>query len=348
MLNKVWFRTGIALIMLFILIKLFMEVHEVFTPIATIIGSVFLPFLISGFLFYICLPFQNLLEKVGFPRWASITTIMLALFAIIGLIVAFVAPIIISNINNLISQTPALQKEAEQIIKFALAQMDKLPEDVTSRITNMVKSMGDGVTNILSNSLQYITSLISTIFLLIMVPFFLIYMLKDHEKFIPAVAKFFKGERKVFFVDLLTDLNFTLKSYIQGQVTVSVILGIFLYIGYSIIDLPYIPFLGSWLSFAPAAILGIIDSPTTFIWVCIITLIAHQLEGNIITPNVMGKSLSIHPLTIIVVILAAGDLGGFTLVLIAVPLYAVLKTVVSNIFKYRQRIIDKANSNVKD
>ena len=54
------------------------------------------------------------------------------------------------------------------------------------------------------------------------------------------------------------------------------------------------------------------------------------------------------PLTIIVVILAAGDLGGFTLILIAVPLYAVLKTLVSNIFKYRQRIIDKANSNVKD
>ena len=52
-------------------------------------------------------------------------------------------------------------------------------------------------------------------------------------------------------------------------------------------------------------VLGIIDSPTTFIWVCIITLVAHQLEGNIITPNVMGKSLSIHPLTIIVVILAA-------------------------------------------
>ena len=61
----------------------------------------------------------------------------------------------------------------------------------------------------------------------------------------------------------------------------------------------------------------------------------------------MGKSLSIHPLTIIVVILAAGDLGGFTF-FIAVPLYAVLKTLVSNIFKYRQRIIDKANSNVKD
>ena len=106
----------------------------------------------------------------------------------------------------------------------------------------------------------------------------------------------------------MKDLNFTLKSYIQGQVTVSVILGVILYIGYTIIGLPYtpllvlfagvanlIPFLGPWLSFAPAAVLGIIDSPTTFIWVCVVTLIAQQLEGNVITPNVMGKSLSIHP-----------------------------------------------------
>lgn len=361
MLNKVWFRTGIALIMLFILIKLFMQVHEVFTPIVTIIGSVFLPFIISGFLFYICLPFQNLLEKWGFPRWASIVTIFVVLIAIIAIVVAFIAPILISNMNNLIKQTPALQRETERLVNFALTQIDKLPNDVTHRINNMVKSMGDGVTDVLSNSLSYITSLISTIFLLIMVPFFLIYMLKDHEKFIPAVGKFFKRERKVFVVDLLKDLNYTLKSYIQGQVTVSVILGIILYIGYTIIGLPYtpllvlfagvanlIPFLGPWLSFTPAAILGIIDGPTTFVWVCVITLIAQQLEGNVITPNVMGKSLSMHPLTIIVVILAAGDLGGFTLILIAVPLYAVLKTIISNIFKYRQRIIDKANSNVKD
>ena len=361
MLNKVWFRTGIALIMLFILIKLFMQVHEVFTPIVTIIGSVFLPFIISGFLFYICLPFQNLLEKWRFPRWASILTIFVVLIAIIAIVVAFIAPILISNMNNLIKQTPALQRETERLVNFALTQIDKLPNDVTHRINNMVKSMGDGVTDVLSNSLSYITSLISTIFLLIMVPFFLIYMLKDHEKFIPAVGKFFKGERKVFVVDLLKDLNYTLKSYIQGQFTVSVILGIILYIGYTIIGLPYtpllvlfagvanlIPFLGPWLSFTPAAILGIIDGPTTFVWVCVITLIAQQLEGNVITPNVMGKSLSMHPLTIIVVILAAGDLGGFTLILIAVPLYAVLKTIISNIFKYRQRIIDKANSNVKD
>ncbi|WP_336832172.1 lipoteichoic acid biosynthesis protein CozEa [Staphylococcus pseudoxylosus] len=361
MLNKVWFRTGIALLILFLLIKLVMEVHSVFLPFVIIIQSVLLPLLLSGFLFYICLPFQKILEKNKVPRWASITIIFITLFIIIGIIIRFIAPPIAEQIENLINQIPALQHEIQYIINFALDQMERLPADVTDRINKMVQSMSDSTADILSNSFSYLTSFISTLFLLIMVPFFLIYMLKDHERFIPFIAKLFKGDRKVFIVDLLKDLNHTVQSYIQGQVTVSIILGIILYIGYSIIGLNYtlllvmfacvanmIPFLGPWMAFAPAAIIGIIQSPTTFIWVCIITLVAQQLEGNVITPNVMGKSLNIHPLTIIVVILAAGNLGGFALILVAVPLYAVIKTIVRNVFQYRQQIIEKANSDVKE
>ena len=109
------------------------------------------------------------------------------------------------------------------------------------------------------------------------------------------MAKFFKGGVK-FCCRFITGFKLYIKIIYQGRVTVSVILGIILYIGYTIIGLPYtpllvlfagvanlIPFLGPWLSFAPAGILGIIDSPTTFIWVCIVTLIAQQLEGNVIT-----------------------------------------------------------------
>lgn len=361
MLNKVWFRTGIALLILFLLIKLIMEVHSIFTPFIIILQSVLLPLLLSGFLFYICLPFQKILEKNHVPRWGSITLIFIGLIIIISIVIGVLAPFIAEQIENLVTQIPALQHEVQNIINFALDQMERLPNDVTDRINKMVQSISDSTADILSNSLGYLTSFISTLFLLIMVPFFLIYMLKDHERFIPFIARLFKGDRKVFTVELLKDLNETVKSYIQGQVTVSIILGIILYIGYSIVGLNYtlllvmfacvanmIPFLGPWMAFAPAAVIAIIQSPTTFIWVCIITLIAQQLEGNVITPNVMGKSLSIHPLTIIVVILAAGNLGGFGLILIAVPLYAVIKTVLRNVFRYRQEIIAKANSDVKE
>ncbi|EHY91961.1 putative permease [Staphylococcus saprophyticus subsp. saprophyticus KACC 16562] len=338
-----------------------MEVHSVFTPFIIILQSVLLPLLLSSFLFYICLPFQKILEKNKIPRWGSITLIFIGLIIIIGVVIGYIGPLIAEQIENLINQIPALQHEVQHIINFSLDQMERLPNDVTDRINKMVQSMSDSTANVLSNSLSYLTSFISTLFLLIMVPFFLIYMLKDHERFIPFIAKLFKGERKVFIVDLLKDLNDTLKSYIQGQVTVSIILGIILYIGYSIVGLNYtlllvifacvanmIPFLGPWMAFAPAGIIGIIQSPTIFIWVCIITLIAQQLEGNVITPNVMGKSLNIHPLTIIVVILAAGNLGGFVLILVAVPLYAVIKTIVRNVFHYREKIMEKANSDVKE
>lgn len=361
MLNKVWFRTGIALLILFLLIKLIMEVHSVFTPLLVIIQSVLIPMLLSGFLFYICLPFQKLLEKYNIPRWGSISIIFLVLIIIVGVIIGFVGPMIVSQIENLISQIPSLQKDIQKMVNFGLDQMKRLPPDVTERINKMVQSMSKTSTNVLSNSLSYVTSFISTLFLLIMVPFFLIYMLKDHEKFIPFIARIFNGDRKIFVVNLLKDLDFTLRSYIQGQVTVSLILGVILFIGYSIVGLKYtlllvlfacvanmIPFLGPWLAFTPAAIIAIIQSPATFIWVCVITLIAQQLEGNVITPNIMGKSLSIHPLTIIVVILAAGNLGGFALVLVAVPLYATIKTIVKNVFQYRQQIMEKASSDVKD
>ncbi|MDO5376001.1 lipoteichoic acid biosynthesis protein CozEa [Staphylococcus rostri] len=361
MTNKVWFRSGVALLLLFLLIKLFIEVNFIFKPIIVIIQSILLPLLLSGFLFYICLPFQKMMEKRHVPRWASITIILLALTAMGGAIIGVVGPVIATQIENLIHQVPYLQRETQHLINFALDQRDKLPNEVTNKINEMISKFGAMTSDILSNSLNIVTSFISTLFLLILVPFFLIYMLKDHERFIPAVARFFNGERKIFVVNLLKDLNQTLMSYIQGQVTVSLILGVILYIGYSIIGLEYtlllvifaifanmIPFLGPWMAFLPAGILGIIQSPSTFIWVCVVTLVAQQLEGNVITPNVMGKSLNIHPLTIIVVILASGSLGGFVLILVAVPLYAVLKTIVRNVFKYRHQIMHKAQSTVQD
>src|SRR5699024_9958624 len=209
MLNKLWFRTGIALLILFLLVNLVIEVFTFFTPFIIILQSVLLPLLLSGFLCYICLPFQKILEKNKIPRWGSITIIFIRLIIIIGIVIGVLAPSIAEQIENLVNQIPALQHEAQHIINFALDQMERLRNDVTDRINKMVQSMNDSIAGILSNSLGYLTSFISTLFLLIMVPFFLIYMLKDHERFIPFIARLFKGDRKVFTVELLKDLNET-------------------------------------------------------------------------------------------------------------------------------------------
>src|SRR5690625_6089332 len=69
-----------------------------------------------------------------------------------------------------------------------------------------------------------------------------------------------------------------------------------------------IPFFGPWIAFIPALTIGFFQDPILAIWVAVITLIAQQTDSNLITPNVMGKTLNIHPLTIITVLLAAGNI----------------------------------------
>lgn len=361
MLNKAWFRTGIAILLTFLIIKVFMEINHIFYPVIVIIQSILLPLLLGGFLFYICLPFQKLLEKRKIPRWGSISIILITLMLVIMLFISTIAPVLTDQINNLIKNIPYIQREVQNIVDYALQQRDRLPDNISQKINDSIESISAIVTKMLSNSFSYISSLVSTLFLLILVPFFLIYMLKDHERFIPFIAKPFKGRTKWFVVNLSKDINQTLQSYIQGQVTVSVILGVLLFLGYTFVGLDYalllallalitnmIPFLGPWLAFIPAAIIGLIQDPMMLVWVSIITLICQQLEGNVITPNIMGKSLNIHPLTIITVILAAGNLGGFVAILIAVPTYAVLKTIVRNVYTHRQTISSSANRTLED
>ena len=107
-----------------------------------------------------------------------------------------------------------------------------------------------------------------------------------------------------------------------------------------------IPFIGPWIAFMPALIIGFLQDPIMVIWVSLVTLVAQQTDSNLITPNVMGKTLDIHPLTVITIILAAGNIAGFIGILLAIPAYAVGKTVVRNIYKRRKEIKVAATKNV--
>lgn len=132
-----------------------------------------------------------------------------------------------------------------------------------------------------------------------------------------------------------------------------------LLIGYLIIGLDYafllaligvvtnvIPFLGPYIAVTPAIIIALFQDPIMAVYVAIIMLIAQQIEGNLITPNVMGNALSVHPLTVITLILAAGNIAGIWGVILAIPFYAVVKTIVINIYEKRQEIKETATEDV--
>ncbi|MEK5205526.1 AI-2E family transporter [Psychrobacillus sp. FSL H8-0510] len=359
MTKKLWFQTGVAILLTLVIIRMFMEVKSIFSPLLIIGQTIFLPLLLGGVLFYLSRPLLKWLESVKFPRWASI----LSVFAVIGLIgwlfYALIGPPITEQVNELVENTPEIIEDVEEVTKYALSQKDLLPETLQDTVDDATGKINDIAVSAGSLLFKFIQSVFQGIFVLVLVPFFLVYMLKDHEKFAPFVSSFAKGEKKTWIRKTLADIDDTLRSYIQGQLFVSFLVGLMLLIGYFAIGLEYalllaifgmmmnvIPFLGPYISVIPAIIIALTQEPKLAIYVAIIMLVAQQIESNFITPNVMGKSLDIHPLTVITVILAAGNIAGLWGIILAIPTYAVIKVILKNIYANRVGIKDAATKSV--
>jgi predicted PurR-regulated permease PerM len=357
--KKLWFQVGVGILLALLIIRYFLDIKGILSPIIIVAKAIALPLLLGGVLYYITEPIQRFLVKRKFPRWASILTILVGLLAVIWIVVAFIGPLVTKQVNNLVENAPVILAELDVMKDNVLQYQENLPEKFQDSIDSAAESLLAIATGFLSWIVQFLQSFLQGLFMLILVPFFFIYMLKDHEKFAPFIYGFFSGKRKEWVQKTLQDIDHVLRSYIQGQLLVSVFVGVMLLIGYLIIKLDYalllaifglfmnlIPFIGPWISVIPAIIIAFIQDPTLVIWVGVIMLAAQQIESNLITPNVMGKSLDIHPLTVITVILAAGNIAGFLGIILAIPTYAVGKAIVKNIYARRREIKETATKTV--
>src|SRR5699024_1851402 len=271
-----------------------------------------------------------------------------------------VGPPISEEFNNLVHKAPGLADDTNDLIAGVINQTDNLPQWAVDSLDEQTETVVEYLKQASSQAGKWVFSIFQSIvqgaLILILIPFFLIFMLKDHEKFLPFITQFFSGTVKEFIQKTLSDANNVLSLYIRGQVLVSTILAILLYIGYMFIDLNFalllvifaffmsiIPFIGPWIAFLPALIIGAVQGPIMIVWVSLIALIAQQTDSTFTAPHVMGKTLDMHPRSSTTILLAAGSLAGFFGILPAVPGYAVGKAIISNIYEYRKEIKEAAN-----
>ncbi|WP_431028281.1 AI-2E family transporter [Lysinibacillus sp. LZ02] len=359
MTKKLWFQVGVGILIGLLIIKYFIEIQGIFSPFVIILKTIFIPLLLGGVLYYVTEPLQRLLEKRGLPRWASISTIIILLAGVVTGILLMIGNPIATQVNNLVKNAPMIATNIQETTDYIINNRDNLPPQVGEFVDSISNSIQEIAVKSSTWLVSVISGAVSATFTLILVPFFFIFMLKDHEKFAPNIYKIFTGERRTWVKETLEDIDRVLRNYVQGQVIISSILAIMMLIGYLIIKLEYalllsifaffmnmIPFIGPWVSLVPAVVVAILQDPVLVIWVLVITLVAQQVESNLITPNIMGKSLDIHPLTVISIVLAAGNIAGFIGILIAIPTYAVLKVIVVNIYEERKKIKEAATKTV--
>ncbi|MBU5366320.1 AI-2E family transporter [Enterococcus devriesei] len=346
----------ILIIATFILVS--SKIDFIFQPIGTFFTTLFAPILIAGFLYYLLNPLVNLLMKLGVKRLPAIALIFILLIAIIVLVFMSVIPNLVDQLVSLAKNIPGfvnnmqtwLQEAANNATRFPLFKeldVDKYISNFDVSAGNLLQQFLGGLTNSLGSLIGKITTVV---LLLITVPFILFYMLKDGEKLVPNVEKVFPEKQRENIKGLLKQLNKTLSDYISGQAIECLFVGTFTFLGYLLIGVDYaflfgviagltnlIPYLGPYLGLAPALIYTFFDSPYKALLCVIVVIVVQQIDGNVIYPNVIGKSLNIHPLTIILILLVAGNLAGILGVFLGVPVYAILRTIIVFIAKiFRQ------------
>lgn len=340
-----WIQSLVILILIFVLILLMSLTSFIFDPIFKYIGAVAVPFIGAGVLYYATKPIMNFFEKLKFNRIVSILLIFLLLISLISLFVLYIFPIAQNQFYNLMDNIPKMVDITLRFIEQFQSNQFEIPSQIDHAIRNFMDNIQTHIENIMSYLFGFIGHVITFVTSIVLIPFFLFFMLKDGHKFIPFITQILDEKRAHNMKSLLRKIDETLTAFIQGQLLISFFLGILLFIGYLVIGLKYsltlalfgmimnvIPFLGPFIAVVPALIVAAFEGPMMVVWVAVVTLIAQQIESNLISPNIMGRVLALHPLTVITVILAAGSIAGFLGILFAVPFYAVIKTIVVHFY----------------
>ncbi|UDM78996.1 AI-2E family transporter [Vagococcus fluvialis] len=340
---------SVELLVIATLILVGTQISFIFKPIGTMFTTMFSPILISGFLFYCFKPIVTILEKKGVSKTWGATIVLLLLVGIVIVSISSIIPSLIKQIASLMKSTPAFIKEVEtwanEMSRHPMLQnidFQSYLDKWNISIGNIVQTTVNGVSSSIGS---FVSSIAGIVMLVVTVPFILFYMLKDGHKMVPAIQKYFPEKHKGEMVGLLKKMSETIEKYISGQMIECLFVGVGTSLGYMIIGVDYaflfgviagltnmIPYIGPYIGLAPAVVVTVFADPWKAVFACIVVLIVQQIDGNIIYPNVIGKSLDIHPLTIIIILLVAGNLAGLLGMILGVPFYAVCKTIFVYVF----------------
>lgn len=329
-----------------------------FAPIGTFFRTVFMPILLAGIFFYMLNPIVKLLQKVRIGRFRlnrtwSVAILFLALFGILASGLFWLVPRLIQQVATLVNNVPHIVHIIQGTLNDLnqhLSQYKWLKnvdfQSYASQLEHGLSSYAQSFMTGLTTSVGTVIGLATSVTIVaVTVPVMLFYMLKDGQKLMPALRRLIPAKHADQTMNILSQMSQTLSHYIGGQVIECLFVMTFTSIGFTLVGLKYglllgifagmcniIPYVGPYIGVLPALIVAIGTGLVQVISVLIVTIIVQQIDGNFVYPNVIGRTLKIHPLTIIVILMVAGNIAGLMGMILGVPLYAVVKVIVENIY----------------
>ena len=299
------------------------------------------PVFVGIIICWVSMPLVRRLRKFGLGKNISAILALLIIFGIVGVAIGLLVPIFVEQLSHLLRELPGIYTSVIGFVNEFLTNNLDMPNgiDITSSLKSLDFVQGT-VTNAINysiNTVQSITGFVISFFTAVIVSFF---MAKDMDKFKESVIAFLsRNSNDGRKHKMIMEIDATCMSYIKGYAIDSLIVGILTTIVCIILKIDYavvfgilimifnfIPYIGAIISYLVVSLYALATGGPIFAFITFISLIIIQIiDANILQPNIIAKSVDLHPVVVIGGLIVFQLLFGVVGMLIAMPVLAALK-----------------------
>lgn len=301
----------------------------------------FIYFSIALILAYFFDPLYKYLINKKAPKVLAIIVVFGIIIALLILTIFFVIPSVINQLNVLYNEIPKFINSYQTLILSLEPQLSRFidPADVETLLKENLSELQKNVLSFSQTIIIYLSNIVSSItFGIVIVPLILFYLLRDMLIFKENLYTFISKEKKKEFKEILEEIDRIISGFIRGRIIVCFIVGTLIGIGLYFLNLKFaliigivsgifnfVPYLGPIVGVILALIFALGSPWWVLLMIVVLFVLVNQIEAIFLNPNILGKELGLHPLTVILSMLICGLLLGILGVLVAVPLAAILK-----------------------
>ncbi|MBM7649020.1 putative PurR-regulated permease PerM [Bacillus ectoiniformans] len=333
-----WLYIASAALVTLLFIYVLFLLRPLLMPVFSIVLVSLLPFLLGGFIAYLLHPLVEKIIEQGFTRTWAILFIYFLFFGAAGYAVYKGTPLFIHQLRDLSASAPELSALYEKQMTALQDQTVNWPDGLQEELRERIRGFEVWLTGLFETMMNLLMKAVNFLLVLAVVPFISFYLLKDIRRVKKVMWKAapIRWRRKV--LRFVKELDNSLGCYIRGQLIVCLLTGGIAALLFYMIGLRYpillgviigatnvIPYFGPIIGAVPAVFIALTMSPTMAIYTAIIVFALQFLEGNLLSPWIMGRSLHLHPLVIIGALLLGGEAGGIPGLIFAVPILIFFK-----------------------
>jgi len=311
----------------------------------TILSDTFFTITLSAILAYILNPLVTFLESRGMKRIYAVITLYLIILGILFILAFLVVPSSSMEIRKLANNLPEYFNNIKSFVdnlytKYyeSLGDLPPLLQGIENAVMDNLERIETTLGSTIKGFIEVLINSLSKIITFILTPILTFYFLVDKDFFkkriIEAIPIKYRGE----VIGLANKIDTSVSKFVRGRIimamTVGVVTTIFLLImgvdfamviGFITAIADIIPYIGPFIGFVPAVIFAFISSPIKAVWVSIFFILIQWAENNILGPKILGDSTGMHPLTILLSIIAGGAIFGVLGMILSVPFVAISK-----------------------